>query len=49
VSRSACVESEQLPCNRYLQAFLTFLKQERRFADSTIMGKLQSRCRSTIP
>jgi hypothetical protein len=42
VSRSACVESEQLPCNRYLQTFLTFLKQERGFADSTIINRIRS-------
>jgi hypothetical protein len=42
VQISMCLESEQLPCNRYLQTFLTFLKQERGFADSTIINRRRS-------
>lgn len=41
--RSACAEQgEQFPCNQYLRAFLTYLKQERGFADSTIVNRRRS-------
>ena len=43
MSRSTCIEQgNQLPYNHYLQAFLTFLKQERGFADATIVNRRRS-------
>jgi len=38
---SACIE-QQFTCNHYLQSFLTYLKQERGFADPTIANRRRS-------
>ena len=35
-------QGERLPYEHYLQEFLTFLKQERRFADATIVNRKRS-------
>jgi hypothetical protein len=43
MSRSRPVEqNEPLPYNHHLQQFLTFLKQERGFADATIVNRKRS-------
>ena len=43
MSRSRRVEqNELLPFNHHLQLFLTFLKQERGFADDTIVNRQRS-------
>jgi site-specific recombinase XerD len=43
VSRSMLAEqSETSPYNHHLQEFLTFLKQERGFADATIVNRKRS-------
>ena len=42
MSRSCVQQDEQLPYNDYVQEFLTFLKQERGFADATIVNRVRS-------
>jgi hypothetical protein len=42
VSRSCVQPDEQLPNNDYLQEFLTFLQQEKGFADATIVNREHS-------
>jgi site-specific recombinase XerC len=43
MSRSRLVEqNEPLPYNHHLQPFLTFLKQERGFANATIVNRRRS-------
>ena len=43
MSRSMLAEqSETSPYNHHLQEFLTFLKQERGFADATIVNRKRS-------
>lgn len=43
MSRSMhAAQGESLPSNHHLQQFLTFLKQERGFADATIVNRVRS-------